>query len=277
MVTGHLRLEDVGVTAHATSGVDRAHAELLADALDRRPPGEDLPPLWHWAFFPPRVLTADLGPDGHPARPDEGPLRGLPRRMWIGGRISWHGSLAIAQTAERRSTIEAVERKAGRQGEFALVTVRHEIHQGGQLVVEEEQDLAFRAASVAPPDDAPPAELAVADGEALRPVGAALLFRYSALTFNTHRIHYDPAYGREVEGYPALVVQGPLLATLLADRCADVELSTFTYRSSAPAFGPGMLALGRRDEAGRCVLWARRDDGTEVMQATATRPAGSGP
>jgi 3-methylfumaryl-CoA hydratase len=266
-VSDPLRPEDLGATTHAASALARDHAELLALTLDVPPPGQELPPLWHWAFFPPRMPTAGLGGDGHPVRPEGGPLEGLPQRMWVGGRARWANALVIGQRAERVTTVVSVERKSGSQGEFVLATLRHELRQQGAVVMVEDQDLAYRPAGAAA---ARASATAPGHEEAgvSRSVDAALLFRYSALTFNTHRIHYDLAYASDVEGYPALVVQGPLTATLLAGLCGDERLASFEYRATAAAFAPGTLHLSRRDGDDGVELTARQE-GVVTMRAVA--------
>jgi 3-methylfumaryl-CoA hydratase len=188
--------------------------------------------------------------------------------MWIGGRLAWTQPLVIGEETERQTRVASVERKTGRQGDFVLVTLRHELRQRGEVALTEEQDLAFRGAPVASPT--PDSELPGdrVEGEVRHRIDTALLFRYSALTFNTHRIHYDLAYATEVEGYPALVVQAPLVATLLAGLCSDRTLATLDYRATAPAFAPGTLTLSRHDDGHRIELSARQD-GVTTMRATA--------
>lgn len=269
-MTEELRPEDVAPTA--TSSLAADHAALLADTLDLPAPDGMLPLLWHWAFFPPRVPTSRLGADGHPTRSAVRALADLPRRMWVGGRLRWTAPLELDQRTERRSTVSAVERKHGRQGELLLVTVRHELSQHGVVVLVEEQDLAHRSASTGP---AMPTGTGGArpptDEERVVAVDVPLLFRWSALTFNTHRIHYDLAYATGVEGYPALVAQGPLVAVLTAGGCDGSGPASFDYRLTAPAFAPGELVLGRHTQDDEESLWARRPDGTEVLRATLRR------
>ena len=172
------------------------------------------------ALLPPaRGAPSELGPDGHPLRGGFLPPVPLPRRMWAGGRLEFHRPLRVGDAIERVSTIVEVEPKEGRSGTLVFVLVRHEISAAGELAIVEEHDIVYREAARA---DDPPAP---AEGGA-RPArpGAreivpdpVLLFRYSALTFNGHRIHYDWRYVTEVEGYPGLIVHGPLIATLLVD------------------------------------------------------------
>jgi 3-methylfumaryl-CoA hydratase len=187
--------------------------------------------------------------------------------MWIGGRLAWTRPLVIGEETERQTRVASVERKTGRQGGFVLVRLRHELRQRGALALAEEQDLAFRGAPVASPRDDGELTQDPVDGELTQPVDSALLFRYSALTFNTHRVHYDLAYATGVEGYPALLVQAPLAATLLAGLCSDQPLAAFDYRATAPAFAPGTLGLSRHDDDDRIALTARQD-GVTIMRAT---------
>lgn len=262
-------LGEIGLRERSSSTLPRSQTDLLADALDVPAPGPVLPALWHWAFFPPRAATASLGEDGHPARPADGSLARLPRRMWAGGRLWFPGDLQIDAPTERRSQVVSVQHKQGTQGPFALVVLRHELRQNTTLCVIEEQDLAYRpsAGSGAGPQPGPPASRSI-----VRPISSVLLFRYAALTFNAHRIHYDLAYATEVEDYPGIVVQGPLIATLLAGLAtADGgALAQFGYRATAPAFAPTELGLSVAGTAGELALVATRPDGVVAMSATAT-------
>ncbi|MGE0794011.1 MAG: acyl-CoA dehydrogenase [Acidimicrobiia bacterium] len=268
---------ELGVPERSSSLVERAHADLLADALDLPSPGRRLPALWHWAFFPPRAATAALGEDGHPARP-AGELAGLTRRMWVGGRVWFPGDLDVDTRTERRSALGAVVPKQGRQGPFVLVTLRHELVQAGARRVVEEQDLVFRppaeaGAGTTPTNPPNQPESPAPTRSVVRPISPVLLFRYAALTFNAHRIHYDLDYATGVEGYPGLVIQGPLLATLLAG-LATVDggtLARFEYRSHAPAVAPSTLTLSLAETGDGPALLATRPDGVVSMSATATR------
>lgn len=248
----------------------------MAATLDLPPP-DTIPPLWHWLYFLPVASASTLGPDGHPMRGGFLPPVPLPRRMWAGGRLTFHAPLRPETVATRVSTIETLEEKTGRTGQLVFVTVSHHIHCDGVLCIEEEHDIVYRE----PPDpSAPPKTPARAPtGEIWsRSIVAdpVLLFRYSALTFNGHRIHYDHPYVTTVEGYPGLVVHGPLIATLLVDLIArhapTARLTAFAFRAVRPTFADQTFTLcGLPDDDGQTVtLWAKDHDGYLTMQATAT-------
>ena len=254
----------------------------LAATLDRdahRPPiGTPLPPLWHWLYFLPLHPMSALGPDGHAHRGGFLPPVPLPRRMWAGGRLAFHAPLRVGDEVERTSTIEDVQEKSGRSGALTFVKVRHEVsRRGGEPALVEHQDIVYREA--ARPGAPAPAAQPAPEGEAWqRRVEPAdvLLFRYSALTFNGHRIHYDRRYATATEGYPGLVVHGPLLATLLADLVArekpGAEMASFEFRAVRPLFDTApFLVCGAPQDDGRTVrLWARETGGALAMEASAT-------
>ena len=221
----------------------------LAAALDLSDPGEALPPLWHWMLFQDWAPASALGPDGHPRRGGFlPPVHDLPRRMWAGGRVSFLAPLRVGAAITRTSTIQSVEQKSGGSGALVFVTVRHDIAGPDGVAISEEQDIVYRGtggAAVKPaPAAPPPPQGAVV--ETVRP-GAVLLFRYSALTGNGHRIHYDLDYVTREEGYPGLVVHGPLQATLLAALAVRAapggRLREFAYRGRRPAFHDRSLTL----------------------------------
>ncbi len=197
----------------------QAAAATLDDTSTEFVPGSPLPPLWQWFFFLPRVPQARLGQDGHPRRGGFMPPIELPRRMFAGARMRFLKPLRIGKPARRWSVIRDVSEKEGRTGKLAFVTVAHQIHQDGEVCIEEEQDIVYRepAAPVGAPE---PGGLAPAPaGSWTRMINPdpTLLFRFSSLTFNAHRIHYDRTYATTVEGYPGLVVHGPLTAVLLME------------------------------------------------------------
>lgn len=251
-------------------------AELAAtlDDPQRYPPGSAVPPGWHWILFHPVAPTATLGPDGHPPRGGFLPPVTLPRRMWAGGRLRFHRPLRVDEAVERRSEIASVSSKAGRSGQLVFVTVRHEMHGAAGLAVEEEQDIVYREmAGAAAPAQRPP-HASPAWRRELRP-DVVLLFRYSALIFNAHRIHYDRSYVTEVEGYPGLVVHGPLTATYLLElaraKLPEVRLAAFSYRGVAPLFDGAVFSVcGQPAPDGRCAeLWAETPQGGLAMTASA--------
>lgn len=222
--------------------LNRARAMQATLGVEDRPlqAGDPLPPLWHWLYFWSVAPASAIGPDGHAARGGFLPAIELPRRMWAGSRVRFPAPLPLGAEAKRESEITAVDFKEGRSGQLAFVTVRHRVSAAGALAVEEEHDIVYRAAPQ--PGETPrPGSPAPADPpwqRAVRP-DPVLLFRYSALTFNGHRIHYDQPYVTGVEGYPGLIVHGPLLATLmveLARRAAGRPVTNFAFRALRPIF-----------------------------------------
>lgn len=259
-----------------------AAVQAMAATLDwERAPqaGEALPPGWQWLFFNPRVRRSGLGADGHPARGGFLPPIALPRRMWAGSRIRYLADLRVGAKAHRHSRILKVENKVGKRGALWFVTVEHRISSGGETCIVEEQDIVYRDA---PPPAAPgvaparpePYDAPAEWGRDVQP-DTTLLFRYSALTFNGHRIHYDQAYARDEEGYPDLVVHGPLTATLLQqlalEHAGGRQLAGFDFRGVSPLFVDRAFRLeGRQESDGSLALWARGPDGELAMAATAT-------
>lgn len=217
--------------------MDPARAAALAATLGIVwAPENPLPPFFHQAYFWQALPESELGRDGHPARGGLIPDLGLPRRMWAGGRLVFHSALRAGIAAQRTSHVEAVTRKQGRSGPLAFVTLRHEITQRGAPCISEWQELVYRtdtAPGAAAPEPQPAPE--AAEVEERRRFSTTTLFRYSALSFNGHRIHYDLDYCREVEGYPGLVVHGPLLAQILM-LMAPAPLGRFRFRATAPLY-----------------------------------------
>ncbi len=254
-------------------------ATLDHDTTDWRA-GTPLPPLWHWLYFLPLHRASEIGPDGHPRRGGFLPPVPLPRRMWAGGRFEFRAPLHVGDAVSRLSTIESVTPKTGRSGEMVFVRVRHELQAEGASGPAwlEWHDIVYRAAPQ--PGDAPATPQPAPTGAPWRREWLpddVMLFRYSALTFNGHRIHYDRRYVTEVEGYPGLVVHGPLIATLLLDllrrEAPGAELASFQFKAVRPTFdGRPMRVNGRRDGA-TVALWAEDDEGWLTMEATATLKA----
>lgn len=239
--------------------------------------GQALPPGWQWMYFNPVVRRSGLGTDGHPQRGGFLPPIELPRRMWAGSRLRYLADVPIGAKATRRSLILKVENKVGKRGSLWFVTVEHMISCGGKPCIMEEQDIVYRDAT--PPGAAPAPAPEVYDAQAQwrREVlpDTTLLFRYSALTFNGHRIHYDQPYAREEEGYPGLVVHGPLTATLLQQFALEHggarQLASFDFRGVSPLFvGRTFTLEGRESDSGGLALWARGPDGELAMSATAS-------
>lgn len=238
--------------------------------------GDPLPALWHWIYFWSPVRQSSIGSDGHPEKGGFLPDLGLPRRMAAGGRIEFRGSLEIGKAATRTSQVTSVQRKEGRSGKLAFVTVAHTIRSEGKTVIYEEQDIVYREAAAL---GARPLESERAPANHVWERGMdsdeVFLFRYSALTFNGHRIHYDKPFARDVSGYPDLVVHGPLIATLLADLVSrnlpSRTISNFRYRAVRPTFlGNSFRVCGKPSTDGKSVdLWAKDHEGWLTMSADA--------
>ena len=253
--------------------------EAMAATLDlERAPqaGEALPPGWQWLFFNPVVRRNALGIDGHPRRGGFLPPIELPRRMWAGSRICYLADLPVGALATRRSRILKIENKAGKSGSLSFLTVEHTISRDGTPCICEEQDIVYREAM--PPGAATARAPKRHDGVPQWSRGfepdTTLLFRFSALTFNGHRIHYDQAYARNEEGYPDLVVHGPLTAVLLQqfalEHGAGRPLARFDFRGASPLFvGRAFQLEGRQLDDVALELWARGPDGELAMSATA--------
>jgi 3-methylfumaryl-CoA hydratase len=264
----------VGRTESAADTVAAMPVAALAATLDVDEPRDALPPLWHWIFFTQKVRASEIGPDGHARRGGFLPPVPLPRRMWAGGRLSWHEPLRLGDAVTRTSRIERISEREGRSGALVFVTVRHEVAGPRGLALTEEHDIVYRALP-REGEAAPPAQAAPADERFSREIvpDPVLLFRYSALTFNGHRIHYDRSYVTEVEGYPGLVVHGPLIATLLMQlACGERPgrvVRRFEFKARHPVFDIHRFQVcGRDDGAGRVALWARDHQGRLAMQAT---------
>ncbi|MCX7223290.1 MAG: MaoC family dehydratase N-terminal domain-containing protein [Burkholderiales bacterium] len=227
--------------------MDPGHAARIAVTLGDPIPeaGMRIPPLWHWAFFLETVPIAQTGLDGHPARGSFLPPADNRNRMWSGGRVSFNGSLEVGIEAQKTSTVTAIQEKKGRTGSLLFVTVKHDIEQRGKLVVSEEQDIVYREPS--------PPKL-----QGTEPV------RYSAVTFNSHRIHYDHPYVTQTEGYPGLVIHGPLIATMMCRAFAhahpNAALKHLSYRGLRPLIAPkGFSVAGAVTAPGEAKLWAEQD------------------
>lgn len=240
--------------------------------------GTPLPPLWHWLYFLPLYRQSEIGLDGHAKRGGFLPPVPLPRRMWAGSQFIFHQPLHIGDALERTSTIADVTEKSGRTGKLVFVKVRHEICREGEteIALTEFHDIVYREA--ARPDDVvppPKAASATATWEKKWVPDDVLLFRYSALTFNGHRIHYDRKYVTEVEGYPGLIVHGPLIATLLVDlvrrHVPDARLKSFQFKAVRPTFDLHPFGLNGAPAAdGKTVrLWGNDHEGFLTMQGSA--------
>lgn len=226
--------------------------------------GEALPPLWHWAFFQNPVAESGLGEDGHPARGGFLPPADNRNRMWAGGKIEFIQGLRVGGDATRVSTITHIEEKHGSTGALLFVTVQHEYFQDGELAIREDQNIVYREPS--PPKTSSGQALEAGDWQESITPTSTLLFRYSAATFNGHRIHYDWPYVTDTEGYSGLVVHGPLIATLsLRAFCRanpQARLRQFSYRGLRPLVAPQPFEVGGKIESsGTAQLWAGNEAG----------------
>lgn len=238
-------------------------------------PGTPLPPLWHWFHFLPTAPQSRLAEDGHPERGDFIPPIPLPRRMFAGARTRFLRPLVIGRSAVREAEILDVTFKEGRSGQLAFVTVRHRIRQDDEICIEEERDIVYREEGdpVPAPETVAPEAAPAGSWERSFAADPRLLFRFSALTFNAHRIHYDRSYATEVEGYPGLVVHGPLTAMLLAElvRSHDPRpLATFSFRGRAPLFDLAPFRLLGHPGADSVELEARGPDDRPALTASAS-------
>lgn len=236
--------------------------------------GDPLPPLWQWFFFLPLAPQSELGTDGHPKRGGFLPPVPLPRRMFAGARMTIHRPLTLGEPATRSGTVLKVSEKTGGSGRLVFVTVRYAFHQGGDLCLTEEQDIVYREPGAAVP--APPVTTFPAAPEGawsrLVPPDPRLLFRFSALTFNAHRIHYDRPYAMTEEGYPGLVVHGPLTAVLLMELVrahSGRPVTGFNFRGRAPLFDLAPFRIMAMPGDDTIAMEAHGPDGTLAMTATA--------
>ena len=240
-------------------------------------PGTPLPPLWHWLYFLPMFRQSDIGADGHARRGGCLPPVPLPRRMWAGSAFEFRAPIRVGDAVERRSTIADVTRKDGRSGPLVFVKVRHELRCNGaaDAALVEFHDIVYRGARQ--PGDVEPPPVRAAEGAPWQREivpDDVLLFRYSALTFNGHRIHYDRKYVTEVEGYPGLIVHGPLIATLLLDllrrQMPDAELASFRFKAVRPTFDLHAFRVNGAPDGNTVKLWAQDHEGWLTMDAVAT-------
>lgn len=235
--------------------------------------GSLLPPLWHWLYFLEARPQGELGRDGHPRKGGFLPPVALPRRMWAGGRLEFHCPLPLGAKVRKKSSIKDIVEKEGRTGALCFVTVLHELFLGDAPAISEEHDIVYREdpspGAPKPTPEAAPERPEVS--EEITP-SQVMLFRYSALTFNGHRIHYDVDYAREVEGYDGLVFHGPFTATLLIDlacRTFGKAPASFSFRALAPITGMDPFRIEGCRGGDQIELWARRRDGAAAMTATA--------
>ncbi len=277
----------IGKSEEAADVIVASPAQRLAATLNKAETftaGTALPPAWHWLYFLPVVRLDHTGADGHAQRGGFMPPVALPRRMWSGGRLVFHQPLHVGERALRKSRIADITVKQGKSGTLVFVLLRHEIIGENGLALLEEQDIVYRempggqAANATPAAQPAPAqaEPQVQPAQFARPVtpDPVLLFRYSALTFNSHRIHYDRSYCTDVEGYPGLVVHGPLTATLLLDLLAENAggraIRNFGFRAVSALYDTQPFRIEGRIDGEAAQVWALNHEGGLAMTATAT-------
>ena len=270
----------IGRSEEGLDTVTAGPLRRLAATLDRdgSEPADRgrLPPLGHWLFFLPDARQSEIGPDGHPKRGGFlPPVHDLPRRMWAGSRLAFPGDIRVGDTIVRRSTIQSVKRKNGASGPLVFVTVRHEIGKPGETAaIVDEHDIVYRGLATPAVKPSPQKAEAGKWRRTLVP-GVVQLFRFSALTFNSHRIHYDRDYVTRKEGYPGLVVHGPLIATLLVDlihrNAPSARISEFSFRAVSPLFDGNEMSVNATppDAEGLTRLWAANAEGNLAMTAQA--------
>jgi 3-methylfumaryl-CoA hydratase len=248
-------------------------ANLMAATIDREDrfaDGDPLPALWHWLYFHEGLPASQLGKDGHAARGGFLPPVQLRNRLWAGGRLQFDADIPLGATIDRRSEVLRVVHKEGANGGLVFVTVLHEISVDGRRCVREEHDIAYR--NPVAPETKPTAAAAVepAPGGVCWTPDIIQLFRYSALTFNSNRVHYDVEYCRDVEGYKNIVVHGPLTATMLAgvaSKAADGRLRNFEYRARKPALLGDTLVLSSQVDGRRVKVWSSLPTGEITLEA----------
>lgn len=236
----------------------------------------EVPPLGHWLYFLPRAMQSEIAQDGHPKKGGFLPPVPLPRRMWAGSRLTFEAPISIGEPLQKRSTIIKVDHKTGRAGSLVFVTVAHELSNASGRVISEEQDIVYKEDAPPPTGEtvaAKPASVELRQADWSRTVvpDPVLLFRYSALTFNAHRIHYDRPYSRDTEGYPGLVVHGPLTATMLVDLFLQnnpgARVTSFSFRGQRPLFDINPFTLCGKERPDGAELWAVDSDGQVAMTA----------
>lgn len=262
----------LGQSEICADNLDVSHAERVAISLNKPMPTNVLPYLWHWAFFVRAQPYAVLGPDGHPASGGfPTPIQGR-SRMWAGGRVKFLQDLQIGVPAQRHSKVINAQEKKGSSGDLLFLTVQHNYTQQEKICITEEQDIVYR--TPAPPKlvgSKPAPESTWREQICLDEVH---LFRYSAVTFNGHRIHYDAPYARDVESYPGLVIHGPMIATLMLSAFVkanpDLKVQDISYRGLRPLIAPAdFFVAGKFEQGDQVSLWAEQD-GTLAHQARIT-------
>jgi 3-methylfumaryl-CoA hydratase len=269
-MTSVIAADWIGREETQTDHVARGPFHRLNAMLDRAEETEAVPTLGHWLLFNSNAPQAELGPDGHPKRGGFVPPFPLPMRMAAGARITFHAPIPFGADVKRIARIMSISEKQGRTGPLAFLTTRYQIFAGATLCLTEEFDVVFREKS-GNDGPAPPGEKRAAKISRTISPDAPLLFRYSALTYNSHRIHYDRDYTTKVEGYPGLVVHGPLLATLLVDHFRrhrpNDAIRTFEYRAQRPVYDLAPFTVNLEDTATGADVWVADADGYVAMSA----------
>lgn len=269
----------IGQTQVSHDVLHSGPAQGLAATLNLDPAtfakeGTSLPPLWNWLYFLPRAMARDVGRDGHPKRGGFLPPIELPRRMWAGSRCTFHYPLKLGDAATKTSTILKIVEKNGRAGPMIFITVGHQIVIAGVVVYNEEQDIVYMniPATFTPPPAVP---LPPCDWTVSFEIDPVVLFRFSALTFNGHRIHYDRDYATHVENYPGLLVHGPLQAILAFDAACRAnphhQAASFTFRGIAPLFDFDRATISGHTKNGDATsVFTANGEGSICMEATTT-------
>ena len=268
----------IGRTETLQDQATLAPLQALGATLDRDDPaprnGDAVAPCWQWLYFLPLHPLSGIGVDGHPKRGGFLPPVPLPRRMWAGSRMVFHHALQAGSLISRTSRIANVSLKQGRSGELVFVQVQHEISDAAGVAISEQQDIVYRG--MPQPGDSAKPQAARTDEQFSRRItpDPVLLFRYSALTFNGHRIHYDRPYAMGQESYPGLVVHGPLIATLLIDQLRrvypELVVASYEFKAVSPLFDTAAFEVCGRLDGDLASLWARGPDGHLAMQASAS-------
>ncbi len=276
MDTSKKLLEWINKTTEAEDTIRLQPANFMEATLNRPPKlkeGDNLPPLWHWVYFLEAKPESDLGRDAHPKKGDFLPPIQLPRRMWAGGRFTFYNDLVIGEKAKKITTIKKIVEKEGSAGPLCFITLEHKIYSKDEISIIEEQDLVYLQDQQGS-KSLPLAQNNVEKADFSQEIhpSAILLFRYSALTFNGHRIHYDLDYAKNVEGYDGLVFHGPLTATLLLDLALKERkqpIKKYSFRGIAPLSNLDCFWIEGKSEDNAAILWARRKDGVVAMKAKA--------
>ncbi len=268
----------IGKSSQRTDSIRLQPALFMEATLDRGPSlnnGDRLPPGWHWLYFLEANPMSQLGRDGHPALGGFLPPVALPRRMWAGCRLKFHQPVNIGDTVRKVSTVKDIKLKSGRSGQLCFVTVNSEFWRDQDKLISEEHDIVYRNdPDPDTPSTQPPKAKTNADISRTITPSPVMLYRYSALTFNGHRIHYDIDYCREIEGYPGLVIHAPLTATLLLDLLSSAidpgAIKRFDFRAISPLFADREFTINLKSEDSGYSLWATSADGTLGVDAVAS-------